>query len=88
MTVADRFGANLLSARRKARQTQEVLANRAALHRTEIGLLENGKRMPQLDTVMKLAGALEADPAVLLKGIVWMPVENPAGCFPGSHWLP
>lgn len=88
MTVKERFGANLLSARRKARQTQEALADRATLHRTEIGLLENGRRMPQIDTVMKLAGALEADPAVLLKGIVWMPVENPAGCFLGSHWVP
>ena len=88
MTVADRFGANLLSARRKARQSQQVLADRATLHRTEIGLLENGKRMPRVDTVMKLAGALEADPRDLLRGIDWMPVENPAGCFHGSHWVP
>lgn len=88
MTVAERFGRNLWRCRRRADLSQEELSSRAALHRTEIGLLEQGKRTAKVDTLMKLAGALEADPAVLLKGIAWQPVENPPGCFHDSHWMP
>jgi transcriptional regulator with XRE-family HTH domain len=88
VTVAERFGRNLLICRRRMFLSQEVLAARAHLHRTEIGLLERAERVARLDTLMKLAGALEADPADLLRGIAWMPVENPAGYFHGSHWVP
>lgn len=88
MTVAERFGRNLFLARRRAGLSQQELANRAAVHRTEVGLLENGRRTARVDTLMQLSGALEGDPAELLKGIVWQPVENPAGCFQRSHWLP
>lgn len=88
MNVAERFGRNLFLCRRRACLSQEHLAARADLHRTEIGLLERGERVARVDTLMKLAGALEADPADLLRGIAWMPVENPAGYFHGSHWVP
>lgn len=88
MTVAERFGRNLFLARRRADLSQEQLAARAAVHRTEIGFLENAHRTARVDTLMKLAGALEVDPAVLLKGIVWQPVENPPGYFHDSHWSP
>ena len=87
MTVAEQFGRNLFLARRRAGQSQQELADRAGVHRTEIGLLENGRRTARLDTLMKLTGALEADASELLKGIAWQPVENPAGCFRQSHWL-
>jgi transcriptional regulator with XRE-family HTH domain len=88
MSVAERFGRNLFLARRRAQLSQQQLADRAGVHRTEIGLLENGRRTARVDTLMKLTGALDGDPAELLKGIVWQPVENPAGCFQKSHWLP
>jgi transcriptional regulator with XRE-family HTH domain len=73
MTVAERFGANLLRCRRRVRLSQEQTALRASLHRTEIGLLEHGERLPKIDTLMKLAGALEVAPAELLAGIEWLP---------------
>ena len=41
--MAERFGRNLHAARRRAGFSQEELAAFAALHRTEIGLLENGR---------------------------------------------
>lgn len=88
MTVAERFGRNLFLARRRAGQSQQQLADRAGVHRTEIGFLENAKRTARVDTLMRLAGALEVDPRELLRGIAWMPVENPPGYYHDSHWSP
>src|SRR5215467_1641463 len=79
--VAERFAQNLLRAREAADLSQEGLALRAALHRTEIGLLERGVRMPRIDTLAKLAGALEIEPAALLRGIAWDPGEFTRGGF-------
>jgi transcriptional regulator with XRE-family HTH domain len=69
--LADGFGSNLLRLRRRADLSQEQLAARTDLHRTEIGLLENGRRVPRLDTVIKLAGGIEVEAAQLLKGLRW-----------------
>lgn len=88
MSPAERFGRNLFLARRRADLSKAEAAERALLHRTHIGLLEKGDRLARIDTLMKLAGALEVDPAVLLKGIAWMPVENPPGYYYYSHWVP
>lgn len=40
-----------------------------SLHRTEIGMIENGDRLPRADTLMKLAGALEVGAELLLRGL-------------------
>jgi len=66
--LAARLGRNVFRCRREASLSQEQLARRAGLHRTEIGLIENGRRMPRVDT---LVGALRVEPTELLKGIVW-----------------
>ena len=79
--VAERFTHNLLRARKSADLTQEEIAFRAALHRTEIGLLERGLRIPRIDTLVKLAGALGVEPAVLLDGISWEPGDYRPGGF-------
>jgi transcriptional regulator with XRE-family HTH domain len=84
MTIAQRFGTNLIRARLAADLSQEELSFRASLHRTEIGLLERGARIPRIDTLAKLAGALEMPPAELLSGIRWKPGET----HPGSFELP
>lgn len=39
--------------------SQETLAAEATCHPTYISLLERGLRNPSLDTIMKLAGALD-----------------------------
>ena len=61
--------------------TQEELAVRAAVHRTQIGLLEAGKRQPRIDTLAKLAGALAVESCTLLEGIVWVPPASDTGRF-------
>jgi transcriptional regulator with XRE-family HTH domain len=78
--LAQRFGRNVLRARRRAGLSQEELRIRAALHRIEIGLLERGIRLPRLDTIIKVAGGIEIDPGDLLKGIAWVSNDrHPAG---------
>jgi len=70
--VAAHFGANLRRARRRTGLSQEAVGFRASLHRTEVGLLERGARVPRIDTLVKLCAALgvRADCA-LLDGIMW-----------------
>ena len=81
MSVAKLFGANLSRLREQADITQEDLAFRASLHRTEIGLLERGGRLPRIDTLAKLAGALEVEPGALFEGIRWEPGDIRTGRF-------
>jgi transcriptional regulator with XRE-family HTH domain len=69
--------------------SQEELGALAQLHRTEIGLLEQGARLARVDTLMKIAGALAVSPAELLEGIHWTPGNNSEGSFSISeHTLP
>jgi transcriptional regulator with XRE-family HTH domain len=79
--VAARFGENLLRCRRRAALSQEELGFRASLHRTEISQLERGIRLPRIDTLIKLAGALEVDPDELLDGLSWQPGSIRKGGF-------
>jgi transcriptional regulator with XRE-family HTH domain len=80
--LALRFGRNVRRMRRLVCLSQEQLAERADLHRGEIGLLEGGLRRPRLDTIIKLAGGTEADPADLLDGLSWSPGSaGPGGRF-------
>jgi transcriptional regulator with XRE-family HTH domain len=77
--ISERFAENLVTLRRAAGFSQEELAFRAAIHRTQVSLLESGNRLPRLETLIKLAGALETSPADLLDGIVWEPVVRTSG---------
>lgn len=72
-SLAARFGENLRRCRRKAGISQEELGLRASLHRTEIGLLERGARVPRIDTLIKVADSLQLPPSELLVGIDWNP---------------
>ncbi|HET8565477.1 MAG TPA: helix-turn-helix transcriptional regulator [Solirubrobacterales bacterium] len=71
--AAKQLGRNLWLARRRAGYSQEELAAICSLHRTEIGQLENGRRFPRVDTLIKLATALEVGPDQLLRGVDWIP---------------
>jgi transcriptional regulator with XRE-family HTH domain len=78
--LAERFGRNVFRARRQADLSQEELRIRAALHRTEIGMLERGIRLPRLDTIIKVAGGIEINPGDLFKGMAWVPNDgHPSG---------
>jgi len=77
VSVVEEFGRELFMARRLKWMTQEQLARRAGLHRTEIGLLEKGQREPRLTTILKLLDALDAEPNHLLLGLRWGDEREP-----------
>jgi transcriptional regulator with XRE-family HTH domain len=81
MNVAETFGENLRKARKRTDLSQEALAVRASLHRTEIGLVERGERGVGLATAIKLAGALGVPLGELVGGIVWTPGSTERGMF-------
>ncbi len=81
MSVAEQFGANLARIRKRADMSQEETAVRAGVHRTEVSQLERGLRVARVDTVAKLAAALEVDPGDFFEGIAWEPGDVRYGCF-------
>jgi transcriptional regulator with XRE-family HTH domain len=76
--AARQLGKNLWRARRRAGYSQEALGALCGLHRTEIGFVEHGERLPRIDTLMKLAAALEVGLEALVEGIEWLPPGPPA----------
>src|SRR3954453_19156680 len=79
--AAARLGRNVFMARRRAGFSQEALGDFASLHRTEVGMVEKGERLPRVDTLIKLASALGVEAAQLLEGVDWV---VPAPIRPGS----
>jgi len=83
--VATQFGTNLRYCRRKADLSQEELGFAAGLHRTEIGLLERGERVPRIDTLVKVAAGVTVPPGELLDGIEWKSGTVIRGGFSVAH---
>ncbi|HEX4304977.1 MAG TPA: helix-turn-helix transcriptional regulator [Solirubrobacterales bacterium] len=81
MDASERFGENLLRIRQARKLSQENLAERAEIHRTQISLLEGGRRQPMLETVVRLAGALDVPVEALFEGILWEPSAAGPGSF-------
>jgi transcriptional regulator with XRE-family HTH domain len=79
--VAGQFGDNLARVRREADLSQDELAVRASVHRTEVSQLERGLRVARVDTLVKLAASLEVDTSELLTGLTWTPGSARVGRF-------
>jgi len=79
--AAERIGRNVFLARRRAGFSQEELGALADLHRTEIGMVEHGQRLPRVDTLLKLAFSLDVPVGQLVAGVEWI---APASANPGS----
>jgi transcriptional regulator with XRE-family HTH domain len=69
--------------------SQEALAERAGIHRTQISFYENGERMPLTSSLIKLAAALGISVGQLVVGIDWEvtgpPLRDPRE---GDPWDP
>jgi len=73
MTPYGRIGLNIRRIRRGADLTQEAVAERAGVHRTLMTGYDWGEREPKVGTLLRLAGALNVEPADLLDGVRWEP---------------
>ncbi len=81
LALAKRFAFNVRRLRVSADISQEELAFRADVHRTQVSLIEAGERLPRLETLVKLAGALGVTTNDLVEGIAWEPFEQLSGGF-------
>lgn len=84
--LKERFGANLRKCRKRLGISQRELSFRAEMGLNSVSLLELGTSQPRIDTVIRLASALEVTPNELVAGIQWMPAEVVA--TPGSFDVP
>jgi transcriptional regulator with XRE-family HTH domain len=69
--VAIQLGRRVRRRRHFLDLSQETLADRAGIHRTQISLYETGRRMPLAATLVRLAAALEVSVDQLLAGAAW-----------------
>ncbi|MBC1239997.1 helix-turn-helix domain-containing protein [Nostoc sp. 2RC] len=66
LNINQRFGKAVRKRRREMDLSQEDLAERAELHRTYVSTLERGLVNPTLETIEKVAAALEISISDLL----------------------
>jgi len=65
--VKKEFGVAIRSRRKQLGFSQEVLAERAGLHRTYVSDVERGSRNVSLENIKRLADALEVSVATLFQ---------------------
>jgi len=61
------FAANVRRRRIELGLSQEVLAERAGVHRTYVGMLERGEKNVTIYNIERIADALQVEPAALLQ---------------------
>lgn len=76
-TIKEIFKRNLLSLRKRAGFTQEILAERADLAATHLSQIENGIRWPKPETITSLAEALDVSEAELFFDLAGKPETSP-----------
>lgn len=69
MLPKEQFGRNLRRLRKAAGLTQMELANRSDMDMAEISRLERGARSPRLDTMVRVAEALDLTIEDVVAGI-------------------
>ncbi|HJZ54568.1 MAG TPA: helix-turn-helix transcriptional regulator [Gemmataceae bacterium] len=74
--LQQQFGAVVRRKRLAAGLSQEALSEEAGLHRTYVGLLERGLRMPSILVAKKVAEALGTTMAELLGEVEREPVSG------------
>jgi transcriptional regulator with XRE-family HTH domain len=63
------LGERIRSKRERKGFSQEGFAEECGLHRTAMGLIERGKSIPRLDTLLIVSGHLEVPVSELLQGL-------------------
>ncbi|MDO9396206.1 MAG: helix-turn-helix transcriptional regulator [Herbiconiux sp.] len=63
------LGSRIRDERQRFAVNQMELAELAGLHFTNLGKIERGQANPSLHTILRIAGALNVNPAVLVDGM-------------------
>jgi transcriptional regulator with XRE-family HTH domain len=79
--MKQRFAENIVRLRKDREFSQEELAWRTGIHRTQVSSFENAVRLPRFATLIALAGGLETSMDPLFEGIVFQPLVVIAGGF-------
>jgi len=82
------FGENLYLLRVTQKISQEELARRAGIHRTQMSLYENGERLPMADSAHRVAAALGVSLDRLFQGIEWIPPDSDDKTATGFYEFP
>jgi transcriptional regulator with XRE-family HTH domain len=91
-TLAERFSANLVWFRHQAGLSQQELADRVRMNRVVLSRLEQGQRLPRVDTILKLVAGLEIKSCDLVAWMWWEPgrhehYESPGDASSGHEIL-
>lgn len=68
-----RVGRVIAEVRQERGLTQEVLSGLADIGRTHLSAIERGERKPTLETVWRIAAAIDMPPSELVGRIEWGP---------------
>jgi transcriptional regulator with XRE-family HTH domain len=66
--ILESLGSRLRKLRERKNVSQELLAKKCGLHRTAVGLLERGERIPRFDTLMILGRQLRVPVSEMVRG--------------------
>ena len=69
MDICTKFGSRVRELREEKGFSQEVLAQKAGLHRTYVGSIERGERNISLVNIEKIAKALDISTESIMKGL-------------------
>lgn len=67
--MTEEFGKRVRLHRKQASWTQEQLAAAASMHFTYVASVERGERNISLENIVRLAHALDVNPAALIDGL-------------------
>ena len=68
-TILSALGQRIRELRERKKWSQEEFADRCGLHRTAVGLLEQSKRIPRLDTLLTISRGFGITVSDLLDGL-------------------
>ena len=76
--LAAALGSRVRALRLAAGLSQAALAQRALTHRPVVGRIERGTHVPDLETMHRLARALDCDWPAFVKSVDWEAVDRAA----------
>jgi transcriptional regulator with XRE-family HTH domain len=76
-----RFAANVERVCRQHDYSVERLAERSGIGREELEAIMRGEAEARVDSILRLAGALEVTPGELYEGVAWVPDGEGGGEF-------